>query len=705
MRATLVLCALATLLALSALLAAAEALPVAPGVTVEELRDEAGPWEIRVLRIERAEAQVHLLSALGAGQLSGLEPLTRIVARESDAGEQVVAAVNADFFRMGHRPFPGGVSGVCVRDGELVTTPRGRAGFYVTADGTPRIEVAQTTGQVLVGERAFAPGGMNMPDQGAEGSVQLFTAIGGWELGDGCLAVTLDGGPLRTQGRWEAVVTEVVAPGTARAAQAGDVLIAALDGQVRSELLGAAVGDRVEITLQTEPFSEPVLQAVGGNPLLVRAGEVVGADKVRHPRTAAGFNDREIILVTVDGRQPGWSVGMTMSELAALMQRLGCIEAVNLDGGGSTTAWVRGRVINQPSGGRQRSIANALLLASTAPTGGPGRLRATPTSAVMLAGAELPLKLALTDAWFNPLEFELEAIRAEVVEQAGDATIAVSLQESRLSVTGGPGRATVKLALRDQPEVAATVAVEVVEQCAALELSPVELRLAAGSSGTIVARGFTAEGAEIVLRPGAVAWRVTGAGVQHLGDGRFQADAAGASADVTATLPGVKAHATVRATTEVVVEDFSADPQVSFSAIPDTVVGQLSVLSEEGDGRPTGFCRMTYDLGEATRTRVAYMELNRPLGEALGVSLLARTEGSTAWVRVMVIDATGASHLLTADESLAPTEGWKRLAVALPADLPQPLVLRSVYVAATAGRTGRGTLDVADIRALVVAGE
>ncbi len=703
-RATLALCVLAALLALPAALSAAEALPIAPGVTVEELRDAAGPWEIRVLRIERVEQQVHLLTALGAGQLSGVEPLTRIVARESDAGKQVVAAINADFFRMSNRPFPGGLSGPCVRDGELITTPRGRSGFYLTADAAPRIEVAQTTGQVLVGGEAYRLGGMNMPDQGAEGSVQLFTATGGWELSDGCLVATLEGGPLRSQGRWEAVVTEVAAPGTARAAQAGEVLIAALDEQVRSALLGAATGDRVEITLQTEPFTEPVLQAVGGNPLLVRAGEIVGADRVRHPRTAAGYNDREIILVTVDGRQPGWSVGMTMTELAALMHRLGCTEAVNLDGGGSTTAWVRGRIINRPSGGRQRSIANGLLLVSTAPTGGPARLQASPTSAVMLSGAELPLKLAVADAWYNPLEFEPEAIGATVVEQAGDATIAVNMQESRLSVTGGPGRATVKLALRDQPEVAATVEVEVVAQCAAFELSPVELRLPVGSSGAIVARGFTAEGAEVVLRPGAVAWRVTGGGVQHLGDGRFRADAAGARADVTATLGGVEAQAQVRATTEVAVEDFSADPQVSFSAIPDTVSGQLSVLAEEREGHPISFCRMTYDLGEATRTRVAYMELNRPLGEALGVSLLARTEGSTAWVRVMLIDAAGARHLLTAAEALAPTEGWKRLTVAFPADLPGPLVLRSVYVAATTGMTGRGTLDVADVRALVVPG-
>ncbi len=97
----------------------------------------------------------------------------------------------------------------------------------------------------------------------------------------------------------------------------------------------------------------------------MREGEIVAAESPRHPRTAVGFNADEILLVTVDGRQKDWSVGMTMVELARLMAELGCTEALNLDGGGSTTAWVDGEVVNRPSDGGQRRIANALLVIST----------------------------------------------------------------------------------------------------------------------------------------------------------------------------------------------------------------------------------------------------------------------------------------------------------------------------------------------------
>lgn len=677
-------------------------LPIAPGVTAEEIRDEAGPWEVRVVRVERGAEQVELVTALGQGTLSGVEGLSRIIRRESTDEVRVVAGVNGDFFRMAHRPFPGGVSGVCVRNGELITTPRGRAGFYLTADGTPRIEVVQTTGEVSIAGRVFPVGGTNMPDQGAEGTVQLFTEIGGWSLSGGCVAVALEDGPLRTQGTWQGTVAEVVGPGTERAARSGEVLVTARDPVVLAALLQAREGEAAQITLHTEPFTEPVLQAVGGNPVLVREGEIVAGDQVRHPRTAIGFNDEEIIIVTVDGRRPGWSVGMNMRELAELMHRLGCTEAVNLDGGGSTTAWVRGRVVNRPSDGIERSVANSLLVVSRAPLGPPALLQVMPPAAALLSGADLPLTIEVTDRWHNPLEFAPEAIGAEVVEQEGVAPIEVSLREDRLSATGGPGRATISLFYREAPEAARTMEIEVVSRPAAVELAPADLRLLPGASGRVAVRGYAEDGTEIVAPAEAVRWDVEGEGIVHLGEGVFRAETAGARVEMTALLGGVEAKGVVRSAREVIVEDFSDAPAVRFRGIPDSVSAEMAVRSEQFDGREMSFCRMSYDLGAEARTRAAYMVLNRSLGEALAISLLARAEGRTAWVRLMVADATGATHMLTAASALSPDAGWRQLEVNLPGDIPGPVVLQSVYVVATVGNEAHGALDVSDIRAMVV---
>jgi exopolysaccharide biosynthesis protein len=119
-----------------------------------------------------------------------------------------------------------------------------------------------------------------------------------------------------------------------------------------------------------------VEEAVGGFPLLVRDGRNVVAEQpgiaasfgpARHPRTAVGWSVDRLLLVVVDGRQPGWSAGMSLDELADLMQRLGATDAVNLDGGGSSAMVVRGVVVNRPSDANgERAVGNALVLEACA---------------------------------------------------------------------------------------------------------------------------------------------------------------------------------------------------------------------------------------------------------------------------------------------------------------------------------------------------
>ena len=101
-------------------------------------------------------------------------------------------------------------------------------------------------------------------------------------------------------------------------------------------------------------------------------GEAEGLPKAdfvdkRHPRTAAGVDNRgNLLLVTVDGRA-AWSRGASLDEMAAIMKRYGAVQALNLDGGGSTTMAIGGGVVNAPSDGRERPIADGLLVYGNAP--------------------------------------------------------------------------------------------------------------------------------------------------------------------------------------------------------------------------------------------------------------------------------------------------------------------------------------------------
>jgi exopolysaccharide biosynthesis protein len=108
---------------------------------------------------------------------------------------------------------------------------------------------------------------------------------------------------------------------------------------------------------------------VAGNVLLVQDGKLVThTNRVRHPRTAVGLDAHgtKLTILVVDGRKPGVAAGMSLDELAAELMRLGCRQALNLDGGGSSLMAVRDpatgsyRILNEPTDGRERAVANAL---------------------------------------------------------------------------------------------------------------------------------------------------------------------------------------------------------------------------------------------------------------------------------------------------------------------------------------------------------
>ncbi len=141
-------------------------------------------------------------------------------------------------------------------------------------------------------------------------------------------------------------------------------------------LANLEIGDEVSVVTYYPPGYENVRAMLGCGPLLVRNGRVQKPDLTHlqpglgspQPRSAIGVtSDNKLLLVAVDGRNAGGSAGMSFEELAALMKELGARDAMALDGGGSTTLYAGGKVVNNPSGGSERRVANAILIISQIP--------------------------------------------------------------------------------------------------------------------------------------------------------------------------------------------------------------------------------------------------------------------------------------------------------------------------------------------------
>ena len=133
------------------------------------------------------------------------------------------------------------------------------------------------------------------------------------------------------------------------------------------KLFGA---DYVDVEIKTNPKWENVQHIISGGPYLLKDNQIfidMTAQKLqsiggRNPRTAIGYTeDNNLVLVAVDGRE-GSSVGLTLVELAKLMKTLGCTNAINLDGGGSTVMYIKGRIVNHPHQPGGIALSNALVI-------------------------------------------------------------------------------------------------------------------------------------------------------------------------------------------------------------------------------------------------------------------------------------------------------------------------------------------------------
>lgn len=127
---------------------------------------------------------------------------------------------------------------------------------------------------------------------------------------------------------------------------------------------------KVQLDIKMVPEWENINHIISGGPYLVKDGSVfidvtaqkLGAITGKNPRTAIGYTaENEFIMVTVDGREQA-SVGMTLGELARMMKEFGCVNAMNLDGGGSSVMYVNGRVVNNPAQKGGIPISNALTI-------------------------------------------------------------------------------------------------------------------------------------------------------------------------------------------------------------------------------------------------------------------------------------------------------------------------------------------------------
>jgi exopolysaccharide biosynthesis protein len=349
--------------------ASAQATPLFPGTTYERSVQFTphGPVSIHVVRGPRPVGLYRLKPVLSNESIVLRETVSAMQKRLSTEATQV--GVNGDYFA----PADGRPTGIFLRDGILATPPNSaRSSAGVTLDGLLDVRRVSFRGTWRgTGQRRSLNFLNKAP--GTNG-ISLFTADWGSSTPRiaGAFTAVLGAFPAATPNTDLVVPVVSAAPSSSARIQPGTAVLVARGNAAAKLQAEAAVGTTLTLRLILQPDWSVVSDAIGGGPLLVRDGAPVYRANEgfqtsqlapRGPRTAVGQRaDGGVVFLTTDGRQPGFSVGMTNFELAQALVRYGAVRGMGLDGGGSSTLAFEGAVLNSPSDGSERPISTALML-------------------------------------------------------------------------------------------------------------------------------------------------------------------------------------------------------------------------------------------------------------------------------------------------------------------------------------------------------
>lgn len=445
-------------------------------------------------------------------------------------------------------------------------------------------------------------------------------------------------------------------------------------------------GDSIALNTWYVPDFENIKFAVGAGSLLLFNGqktEIMHNISGAQPRTAIGTNaDGSVVyLVTVDGRQ-SLSKGVTLSELADIMLEYGIANAANLDGGGSTTMVTKSfedgdqEVVNLPSEGSLRAVANGVGIVSTAPDGVLDSFYIDTDSENVFLGTGMLLHVTGRDKAMNIVDYDAAQLQFNVSDDNGIVT-------DYLFYPSKTGKQIVTAVLGDQY---GTKEVNVLPSPSRLELDSQQIALNSGDIYYVNLTGYTDDGYHAPINLIDTNINVTNPDIIEIVGNNIIAKGRGSTA-ITFEFDGVTASAVVNVDQAVSqTDDFEAE-NGTYWAYPDYVEGSYSISNEQAhSGSYSGKLTFNFnrDEQEAKSANINFAGGGKPLSGSV--------QNASVWVygssdiqhplKAMFTDANGTVYRTDVASSVN-WDGWKKLSIPLPETDAKPLTLTKLYLVQT----------------------
>lgn len=682
-----------------------------PGTVYLHYVDDETPLSIHVARVDFGSPYIEIETVAGRDNLRERERTSSIAERLSRPGRVAIVGTNADFG--GARSSPWGMH---VRNGQLLVTPARRSALAIDDENRPFIALFEFSLRLEPNDDACA----TLP----------VDHLNRWWSYDSAALFTEEW--LESKRPEEGTVFEVFLeperaaispnsriPATVLSAEESRGGTPIPEGAWALHLPGDGgafasclqPGTEWTLHVETQPADRELVTVASGVPRIVRNGriEINEAEAYnkgsfatsRHPRTAFGIAEdgRTLILAVVDGRQAGLSAGATLEELAEIMLRLGAHDALNMDGGGSSTMLVRGEVMNSPSDGVERETTSSLIVFSTAPEGSAAHLDVLLPPSPLPVGVGLPLRIQATDAYWNPVEVAADDLVWTLPEGADGTESAVRFTE--------PGSFVLRA---EYGQAMTSTAVEVVA-VETLRIEPERLLLAPGAEVALTVIARTEEGEEFTVPDALLAMEVHGGVAEVSGPGSIRALSVG-SGEVEVSLGEHSAQAEVTVREHRIVSLDAAEGTEPWTARFHEV-HEDETRFDVIEGAFGTVATLQYGFAAGAISAV-YLETDRALPKgAAELHLDFVHEGSANQLRAILEDANAHRFIVTLASQLGDFPRMARASADLTALMPHwgnpeaapegPFRLREVYVVenrlASSGERNEGRLAIHAVKA------
>jgi len=711
-----------------------ERMEISPGVhyTHLQLENDTLIESAHVLEVDAANPymNMHVLSPdMKVGKLGRVRDIIHPI--QTSEQPNLVTAVNGDFFS--HLGIP---SGLQISDGEIITSPRmTKVSMILKHDRSIKLsENVFMDAEITAGEKKLQIDAINRTRK-LKHDNHLFlyntrfrdstkTPEGGVEVIVSLETPTYD--KLRTnltiKGQVQSIATTADTD-----IHPGHIILSATGQKAKWLVKQLSKGDNVSIDISFDRDVNDAKEVISGNSTLaytlLTKGHINEAildpndpyTLHRHPRTMLATKGDTLHIIVVDGRQPGYSDGITMAEGARYLQHIGMENAINIDGGGSTTCFIRKTgditttLVNRPSDGFEREIGNALAITSSAPMEKLAKIVPVQgRTQKMLINSRKALKIKGHDKYINPYPLSETDVSWKTSGHIGTINDQGYFQACTEKQSGE--------IIIQKDDIIERVNVHVVEHIARLEISPERIVVEPGKSIEFTVIAYDTTGNKVFISPDQLTWNVKGNVGSIDEKGYFQAVSTISEGEVEAE------YSNIRATSKV---NIGQQPELitGFETIDHLTVKQTRAIEDTVTLRkverpnPVRFGRfsgkLTYDFTGMSGTSKATINFNAE-NDVIGAQVKGRPyrfglwvygDGKNHWLRIGVADANGETQSL----NFTPVGGldwigWKYVYTEIPSYFAYPITVLTLYLMETNdANKNRGAIYFDNLRAEYIA--